>query len=166
MRCSLNKPFDPNEPSLGFLLYDAARLMRRDFDRRAKVLGLTRAQWSVLAHLRRNEGSNQASIADHLDVEPITLVRLLDRLEEAGWIERRVDAKDRRARLIYLTEKTHPILAKMQELGGETRDLMMAGIPEPEQARMYEHLLRMRANLTSSAKPADATETYREAENA
>ena len=62
----MNKPFDPNEPSLGFLLYDAARLMRRDFDRRAKVLGLTRAQWSVLAHLRRNEGSNQASIADHL----------------------------------------------------------------------------------------------------
>lgn len=162
----MNKPFDPTEPSLGFLLYDAARLMRRDFDRRAKSLGLTRAQWSVLAHLRRNEGSNQASIADHLDVEPITLVRLLDRLEEAGWIERRMDPKDRRARLIYLTEKTHPILAKMQELGAETRDLMMAGIPDADQARMYEHLLRMRANLTSTAKSADADASYREAENA
>ncbi len=139
--------------------------MRRDFDRRAKSLGLTRAQWSVLAHLRRNEGSNQAAIADVMDLEPITLVRLLDRLEEAGWIERRADPKDRRARLIYLTEKAHPILAKMQELGAQTRTVMMAGIPESAQAEMYEHFLRMRQNLTSPAKSAPTDESYRENEN-
>ena len=88
----------PPEKSFGFLLYDAARLLRRDFERRAKQLGLTRAQWSVLAHLARNEGTNQAAAADVLEIEPITLVRLLDRLEAAGWVERRPDPNDRRAR--------------------------------------------------------------------
>src|SRR5690348_13133430 len=86
---------DP-ERSFGFLLYDAARLLRRDFDRRARRIGLTRAQWSVLANLVRNEGVNQAGLADIMEIQPITLVRLLDRLEEAGWIERRPDPTDRR----------------------------------------------------------------------
>lgn len=165
----MNKPFDPSEPSIGFLLYDTARLMRRDFDRRAKVLGLTRAQWSVLAHLARNEGSNQAAIADVLDVEPITLVRLLDRLEESAWIERRVDPKDRRARLIYLTAKARPILAEMQILGGETRDLMLAGLTESERETLYRQLTRMRANLANALKnpePASAAPTIRDAQNA
>lgn len=146
--------FKQTEPSVGFYLYDAARLMRRDFDRRAKTVGLTRAQWSVLAHLARNEGSNQAAIADYLDVEPITLVRLLDRLEEAGWIERRMDPNDRRARRIHLTEKAHPIIDKMHDLAAETREVMLAGLDPAARAQFLEALIRIRANLTT-AVPAD-----------
>ena len=114
--------------SLGFLLYDAARLMRRDFDRRARSLGLTRAQWSVLAHLVRKEGSRQAAIADTLEIEPITLVRQLDRLEAAGWVERRPDPSDRRARLLYLTDKAHPVLDQLYALGAETRAIALADV--------------------------------------
>ena len=137
------------QKSFGFLLYDAARLMRRDFERRAKQLGLTRAQYSVLAHLARNEGTNQAAAADVLEIEPITLVRLLDRLEAAGWVERRPDPNDRRARLLYLTDKAHPILDQMFALSLETRDLALTGIREPDREAMIEMLITIRQNLSS-----------------
>src|SRR5260221_11485482 len=116
------------EKSFGFLLYDAARLYRRDFERRAKQLGLTRAQWSVLAHLARNEGTNQAAAADVLEIEPITLVRLLDRLEASGWVESRADPNDRRARLLYLTDKAPPILDPMYALSMESRERALTGV--------------------------------------
>ena len=108
--------FSP-ERSLGFLLHDVSRLLRRRFDGRARTIGLTRAQWSVLAHLSRYEGINQTALADILEIEPITLVRQLDRLEAAGWIERRLDPQDRRVRLLYLTDRGRPILERMHELG-------------------------------------------------
>ena len=137
------------ERSFGFLLYDAARLLRRDFDRRARSLGLTRAQWSVLAHLKRNEGSKQAAVADTLELEPITLVRLLDRLEAAGWVERRPDPGDRRARQLYLTEKARPVLDQLMALAAETRAVALAGFSEPEREILIEALIKVRANLTS-----------------
>jgi len=137
------------ERSFGFLLYDAARLLRRDFDRRARSLGLTRAQWSVLAHLKRNEGSKQAAVADTLELEPITLVRLLDRLEAAGWVERRPDPGDRRARQLYLTEKARPVLDQLMALASETRAVALAGFSEREREILIEALIKVRANLTS-----------------
>jgi DNA-binding MarR family transcriptional regulator len=143
------------EKSFGFLLYDAARLYRRDFERRAKQLGLTRAQWSVLAHLARNEGTNQAAAADVLEIEPITLVRLLDRLEAAGWVERRADPNDRRARLLYLTDKAHPILDQMYGLAMETRDLALTGIAEVDRDTMIEMLIKIRQNLTTREPQVD-----------
>lgn len=146
----------PPEKSFGFLLYDAARLLRRDFERRAKQLGLTRAQWSVLAHLARNEGTNQAAAADVLEIEPITLVRLLDRLEAAGWVERRPDPKDRRARLLYLTDKAHPILDQMFALSLETREQALIGIGEPEREAILAMLLKIRQNLSSREPVANS----------
>jgi len=86
------------ERNLGFLLHDVARLMRKRFEQNARGLGLTRSQCQVLAHLARNEGIQQSGLADILEVEPITLTRLLDRLEEAGFVERRAHATDRRIR--------------------------------------------------------------------
>lgn len=147
------------EKSFGFLLYDAARLYRRDFERRAKQLGLTRAQWSVLAHLARNEGTNQSAAADVLEIEPITLVRLLDRLEAAGWVERRADPNDRRARLLYLTDKAHPILDQMYALSLETRNLALTGVSEPDRAAMIEALIQIRQNLTGRDPAAEQTIT-------
>ena len=155
MRRAPLSSFNPAEPSVGFLLYDAARLMRRDFDRRARSIGLTRAQFSVLAHLARNEGSNQAAIADFLEVEPITLVRLLDRLEESGWIERRLDPKDRRAKLIHLTDKAWPVLDRMHDLAAETREVMLAGIDPAERAQFLNFITRIRANLTAVTAARD-----------
>ncbi|MBI1773790.1 MAG: MarR family transcriptional regulator [Proteobacteria bacterium] len=136
------------ERSFGFLLYDAARLLRRDFDRRARQIGLTRAQWSVLANLARNEGINQAGLADIMEIQPITLVRLLDRLEEAGWVARRPDPADRRARVLSLTEKARPILEQMRALAAETRETALQGFSIETRERLIDALAQVRSNLS------------------
>ena len=133
--------------TIGFLLNDAARLMRKDFERRTRSLGLTRAQWQTLFHLHRNEGCNQATLADLLEVEPITLARLIDRLELGGLVERRADPNDRRARLLFLGERAHPLLGELKALGAETRQIALAGISEDEQTLLMTLLTKMRANL-------------------
>lgn len=134
--------------TLGFLLNDAARLMRKDFERRTRSLGLTRAQWQTLFHLARNEGCNQAALAEVLDVEPITLARTIDRLELSGLVERRPDPSDRRARLLFLGERAHPLLEELRTLGAETREIALAGIGEDERTLLMQLLTKMRANLT------------------
>lgn len=134
--------------TIGFLLNDAARLMRKDFERRTRSLGLTRAQWQTLFHLARNEGCNQATLADLLDVEPITIARTIDRLELSGLVERRPDPSDRRARLLFLGERAHPLLEQLRALGAETREIALAGISEDERTLLMTLLTKMRANLT------------------
>ena len=104
-----------NQQNLGFLLHDVARLLRRNFDRRVQTLELTQAQWKVLIYLSRNEGIKQAQLAEFLEVQPISVGRLIDRMEAAEWVVRKPDATDRRAFNLYLTDKAEPILKKMQE---------------------------------------------------
>ena len=145
------------------LLYDAARLIRKDFDRRAKLVGLTtRAQYAVLAHLAYNEGINQNALADILDIEPITLARQLDRLEEAGMVERRPDPNDRRARTLYLTDGAWPMLDQIRLLGEQTREKAMKNLDADAQEKLIDLLIHIRNNL--SDKPADPP-PLREAEN-
>jgi DNA-binding MarR family transcriptional regulator len=91
--------------NFGFIVHDVARLLRTTFDRRVKSLGLTRSQWWVLNHLFRNDGTTQSELAEILEVEKATLGRLLDRLEQKGWIRRKADAGDRRAKRVFLTEE-------------------------------------------------------------
>jgi MarR family transcriptional regulator, transcriptional regulator for hemolysin len=134
--------------TIGFLLNDAARLMRKDFERRTRSLGLTRAQWQTLFHLARNEGCNQATLADLLDVEPITLARTIDRLELSGLVERRADPGDRRARLLFLGERAHPLLEELRALGAETREIALAGISDDDRTLLMTLLTKMRANLS------------------
>jgi DNA-binding MarR family transcriptional regulator len=134
--------------TFGFLLHDTARLLRRDFERRSKGTGLTRAQWAVLAYVARNEGSNQAALADMLDIEPITLVRLLDKLEAAGLVERRPDPADRRVRRLYLTEATGPLLGQLQHLASETREAALAGLTDAERQQLTDLLMKVRGNLS------------------
>src|SRR3546814_7154100 len=100
---------DPDQ-SIGFLLSDVARLLRRNFTRRAQYLGLSQAQWQALAHLARREGVNQATLAESLEIQPVTLARLVDRLQEKGLVERRPDPADRRAFCLYLTPAAAPLL--------------------------------------------------------
>jgi len=139
------------ERNLGFLLHDVARLMRKRFEQNARGLGLTRSQCQVLAHLARNEGIQQSALADILEVEPITLTRLLDRLEEAGLVERRPHPTDRRIRQLYLTEKAHPLLADIFTIGAATRGEALEGVAEEERDRLFTLLSRMKTNLLAKA---------------
>src|ERR1700682_4476333 len=88
---------ESNAPTLGFLLHEVARLLRRRFEQNARDFGLTRSQWQVLASLANNEGINKSGLADLLEIEPITLGRIVDRLQARGLIERHPDPSDRRA---------------------------------------------------------------------
>ncbi len=139
--------YDPDR-SLGFLIHDIARLTRKKFDQRARALGLSRAQWQVLVHLSRHEGINQSGLAEILEIENITLARLIDRLEEAGWVERRADPRDRRARLLFMTEKVAPVMERMRRLAEETREEMLAGLSPAERERLIDFLVSVRSNLS------------------
>ena len=109
--------------STGFLITDVSRLLRRSFDERARQIGVTRAQWRALTALRRHEGINQSGLADLIEVEPITLCRMVDRLEEAGHVERRRDPGDRRAWRIFLTDKSRPLLDRLGTIADDTDTL-------------------------------------------
>lgn len=146
--------------SVGFLLSDTARLMRKRFDCYARSLGVTRAQWQVLVTLSRTEGINQAGLADRLEVESITLGRIVDRLEEAGLVERRADPADRRMWRLYLTPKAGPVLEQLRALGNRLQLEVVAGLSEAELNQFEAILMRLRANL--SAKPAEAEQARAE----
>jgi DNA-binding MarR family transcriptional regulator len=149
---------DDPERSFGFLLHDISRLLRKRFDRRARGIGLTRAQSSVLALVARKQGINQSALAELLEIEPITLVRQLDRLEAAGWIERRLDPSDRRVRLLHLTENARPILERMRELGAQTRAEALAGFTPAEQEALIDRLIDIKANLSAREAGNQANE--------
>lgn len=138
--------------SLGFLLNDVARLIRRRFDERARVVGATRAQWKTLLVLSRNEGLNQGALADRLEVEPITLGRMIDRLEEAGLVERRSDPNDRRAWRIHLTDAAGPKIAKLQILADEMFEDILIGVSPGEREQVAAILNRIRDNLLVEPK--------------
>lgn len=140
------------EDSLAALLADTARHMRRSFDARARQIGVTRPQWRVLSVLRRFEGINQGGLADVLEVEPITVCRMVDRLQEAGLVERRPDPADRRSWLLYLTPQAQILIAQLRPLAEEMLDEALDGISETDRQILTHSLDQMRRNLTG--KPA------------
>ena len=148
-----SQPVSKPPASLGFLVNDVARLIRRNFNRRVQHLGLTQAQWQVLAHLARNEGMRQIQLAETLEMQPISVARIIDRMQAAGWVERRPDPADRRAFNLYVTDKANPILEQMWEHGAETRAQALAGIPEPQRELVMQALLTMRENLIQDQEP-------------
>lgn len=133
--------------TFGFLLSDTARLLRRRFDERARQHGATRAQWKALLGISRHEGINQGGLAELLEVEPITLCRLVDRMQEAGLVERRRDPRDRRAWQLYLTDKAHPVLEQLHATAAELMDQALHTIPETQIDMMTDLLNRIRDNL-------------------
>jgi DNA-binding MarR family transcriptional regulator len=126
---------------------DVSRLMRKRFDMRARELGLTRAQWRVLARLRRREGINQRDLAEILEIENITLTRHIDRLEDKGLVERRRDPTDRRAWNLYLNARVQPILDRMREFSEMTRAEALSGISEADSKKLIDQLLRIKSNM-------------------
>jgi DNA-binding MarR family transcriptional regulator len=139
--------------SLGFLISDVSRLMRRRFDERARQVGATRAQWRTLTTLSRNEGINQGALADLLEVEPITLCRMIDRLEESTLVERRRDPADRRAWQLFLTDKSKPILDDLRAMADDLFDQMLLGVDDASRDALVGALELIRANLLALPLP-------------
>ncbi len=134
--------------SLGFLISDTARLLRKRFNHRARELGLTRAQWQVLAYLAMNEGINQAGLAELLEIEPITLSRHVQRMEEAGLVVRRPDPNDKRARILALSDQASGILNELRGLGRCVIEEVTAGLTTAEIEAMKHGLRQVRAALS------------------
>jgi DNA-binding MarR family transcriptional regulator len=135
-------------PSIAYLLSDSARLLRRAFDARMRELGVTGPQARLLLVLGLHEGQNQGFYAEQLDVEAITLCRMLDRMEEAGLIERRRDPADRRAWRVHLTPSGHDLLPQLREGVAPMVDTMLGGLSAVDRERFGQMLEKVRANLT------------------
>lgn len=140
---------DP-EQSIGFLVNDVARLLRRNFNRRAQKLGLSQAQWQALAYLSREEGVNQVTLAERLEIQPMTLARLIDRLQDAGLVARQPDPDDRRAFRLYLTAAAQPLLARMWDLALETREEALSGLTEDKKQALIDALRHIKRNLAEA----------------
>jgi DNA-binding MarR family transcriptional regulator len=135
------------ERNFGFLVHDVARLLRTTFDRRVKDMGLTRSQWWVLNHLYRDDGMTQAQLADLLEVERPTLGRLLDRLENNGWVRREACGTDRRAKRVFLTEAMGPSMREMRSIAAAVRADALCGLDPEEQEEFVDTLLAVKGNL-------------------
>lgn len=127
---------------------ETSRMIRRAYDRRAASLGVTSAQWRVLLSLGRESNLRQVELADRLDIEPITLCRILDRLGDSGLVERRPDPADRRAWRLALTKKAGPILDSLHALATELRGEAFDGLDVQQINQVREGLARIRDNVS------------------
>src|SRR5947199_4936684 len=121
--------------------------MRTRADQRARTRGMTRAQWVILARLERQPGITQNEMAAIVEVEPITIARLVDRLEARGLVERRADPKDRRVWRLQLTPAAAPVLREINKYRAELHLMITAGMSPATLKIMTDGLLRMEANL-------------------
>ncbi len=135
------------EREIAFTIMDVARLLKTFADQRARQYGMTRAQWAVLVRLDRSEGLKQSELAELLDLQPITLTRLLDRLAENGLIERRADPHDRRANRLFLTPAARPLLERLAELSTDLMATVLEGIDDKTREKLLGDLGRLRENV-------------------
>jgi len=141
-------------PTFGFLVSDVARMLRENFRITAPELGLTLAQARVLVHLSRNEGISQVALAAILEIQPITLLRQIDRLERAQLVERRAHPTDRRAQQLYLTPRSQPLVERIFERSAQDQERVMAGLSSAERVQLQEWLARIKMNLARMAAAA------------
>ena len=149
---------DPRR-ELAFLIHDVARLLKTYADQKARQYGMTRAQWAVLVRLQRTEGLKQSELAEILDLQPISLTRLLDRLCANGLIERRPDPEDRRANRLFLTPAAKPVVEGLGRLGGELMTTVLEGIEPETVALMLDQLGVAKDNLRKAIQRNGAPET-------
>ncbi|HZD90079.1 MAG TPA: MarR family transcriptional regulator [Pseudolabrys sp.] len=143
-------PALPVEREIAFYVMDVARMLRTYADQRGRQFGISRAQWVVLVRLDRSEGLKQSELAEILDLQPISLTRLLDRLAENGLIERRPDPHDRRAKRLYLTPAARPLLTELADLGQEMMETVLEGLDDEANARLLRDLATMKDNLRAA----------------
>jgi MarR family transcriptional regulator, transcriptional regulator for hemolysin len=135
------------QSNLDFALHETSRLFCKRFEQKARGLGLAPAQWYALIHLAHNEGIHQAGLAEILEIGPIALIRILDKLEGRGLVERQRHAHDRRIWLLFLTPQAHSILSVMRDAGEETLAEALAGIPDGDRTRLLDSLTQIKVNL-------------------
>ncbi len=143
----MSLPRPNHEHSLGLLLADISRLARKEFDRRVRDLGLTRAQWLFLYYLARRPGCTQSELAELLQMEKITVSRQADRLEKAGWIQRDDHAADARAYHLELTPRARRIIAHLDDRAERLRRDYLQGIPSTRRTALVTDLALIKANL-------------------
>jgi MarR family transcriptional regulator, transcriptional regulator for hemolysin len=143
---------DPTHREVLFQLTDVSRALRTYVDQCARRHGMTRAQWAVLLRLDRREGMTQAEMADALEIQPISLVRLIDRLCEQKLVERRPHPSDRRANRLYLTPKGRATLEDLAPLGRDISGEVLAGFGDSEIRRMLQQLMRIKDNIRAAAE--------------
>jgi DNA-binding MarR family transcriptional regulator len=149
-------PQTDHETDLLFVLYDVARIMRTRADQRAKCTGMTRAQWVILVWLERNPGLSQNELAALVEVEPITVARLIDKLEAHGVVERRADPADRRIKRLHLTDAAKPMLTQVHEYRAESLKLVTEGVTASALDITLDTLLRMKSNLLTENRLSKA----------
>jgi len=146
----------PAENSLFYMLHDATRQLRKHFDRRATRLELTRAQWRALKATSRQEGLSQTELADYLDMEPIPVGRVIDRLEKTGFVERRSDPADRRRWRLYLTPKAHAVVDEMEDIATGLREDALRGVERDDLDALMRVLGQIKENLVAlDAQPVE-----------
>ncbi|WP_222874586.1 MarR family winged helix-turn-helix transcriptional regulator [Terrihabitans soli] len=137
----------PNCLQLGFLLADTARILRRIIDKRAKTIGMSRAQWAVLSRISRNEGLRQVDLAGEMEMEPISVARIIDKLQAAGLVERRPDPSDRRAYRLHLLPAAAPVLEQVRAIGASVLDPALAHLKPEQLEALIATIGDLRANL-------------------
>jgi MarR family transcriptional regulator for hemolysin len=145
--------------SFGYLLSDVTLLIRKHFDRRASKFGLTRAQWRAVKVLNLREGLRQTELADFLEMEPIAVGRVIDRLQAAGFVERRPDPTDRRAWRLYVTPQARSVVDDMEVIGRGLRKDATAGVSIDELQQALAVITRIKDNLLAleQADPGAST---------
>lgn len=144
--------------NFGFLVHDVSRLIKRRFDRKARQTGLpiTRRQAAVVLYVARNEGVSQSEVATWLDLEPIALVRMLDKLNDEGLVERRAHPTDRRVRTLWLTPAARPVVTQILAINQTIREEAFAGMPAPARDTVINILDGIKDNLVLQEETADA----------
>jgi MarR family transcriptional regulator, transcriptional regulator for hemolysin len=138
---------------LGFLIHDAQRLLRKRFEMRGAEYGLSAAQWRLLVRVVKDEGVPQARLAEILEIEPISVSRLLDRMEAGGWITRQQDASDRRVRMIFPTDKSRSVFVAIKSVAGDVYEEALAGLSADERRMLIGGLGRIVENLSDGDTP-------------
>jgi DNA-binding MarR family transcriptional regulator len=143
--------------TLAWEIGETSHALRRAFDRKAAEVGVTRAQWRVLAHLGRGPGQRQVELAERMDIEPITLCRMIDRLEESELVERQRDPADRRAWRLFLTPKAEPLVERLHALADDLTAEAFAGLDRSTLDAVRAALTRVRANVLTTSPKGRAT---------
>jgi MarR family transcriptional regulator, transcriptional regulator for hemolysin len=156
-RLEQNTPNSGVGRAFGFLVHDVSRLIKRRFDRRARQTGLpiTRRQAAVILYIARNEGVSQSEVASWLDMEPIALVRMLDKLHEEGLVERRAHPTDRRIRTLWLTPAARPVIERILIINQAIREEAFAGLPAQARDTVINILDGIKDNLVLQEEAAD-----------
>jgi MarR family transcriptional regulator for hemolysin len=145
-----------DERHIGFLISDVARLMRTAFDRRVRGLGLTRSQWLVINRLYRRPGATQSELAEMLEVEKATAGRMVDRMENKGWVERRADAADRRVNRLFLTAEADLIQVQLAQIADRTVEDALGLLSPGEREQFSEWMRRVKRRLQAMLEPEAA----------